>query len=75
MDVIIKKFDGIKNSKSTIHNFICQECNIKLKKANFYSVKRNNWVMELVGTDIDYLNNCVLIDELGFNINMKKASD
>ncbi|CAO3656097.1 unnamed protein product [Mucor hiemalis] len=53
-----------------------------VKRALFRPAERNTdakiearfqWVTELLKTGIDYMTNCVFIDELGFNINMKRS--
>lgn len=59
------------------------ECNLAFKKAHMYSIQRNSpenieqryecilkWVNE---TDMDFMNNCVFIDEVAFYINLKRS--
>jgi transposase len=58
------------------------ECNLLLKKADFHSVERNssakieeryNWVRKCENTDMNFLKDCVLLDESTFDINMKRS--
>lgn len=53
---------------------------ITVKKPTFEAEVRNSeanlqtrfeWFMKWKDTDLDYTNNCVFIDEAGFNINMR----
>lgn len=55
---------------------------MSLKRALLQPAERNRntkiearfqWVTELLKNDIDYMTNCVFIDELSFNINMKRS--
>ncbi|KAL0073406.1 hypothetical protein J3Q64DRAFT_1847675 [Phycomyces blakesleeanus] len=78
-DSFIKK--ERKNSKPTLHDFLVKKCQSTHKRAHFHSVKRNS--LEKIGErytcvtrwedmDMDFLRNCVFIDEAGFHINMKR---
>jgi transposase len=37
-----KRFNGLKVSRSTVYNFMRNECNLSLKKADFHSIERNS---------------------------------
>ncbi|CEG75317.1 hypothetical protein RMATCC62417_10382 [Rhizopus microsporus] len=59
-----------------------RECNLSLKKADFHSIERNspakieeryNWVCKWESTDMNFLTNCVFLDESAFDINMKRS--
>ncbi|KAG0807782.1 hypothetical protein G6F17_010171 [Rhizopus arrhizus] len=59
-----------------------EKCRISLKKAHFHSVERNSseniekkyeWLKRWLETDMDYLSNCIFIDEAAFHIDMKKT--
>ncbi|KAG0763737.1 hypothetical protein G6F62_004896 [Rhizopus arrhizus] len=58
------------------------ECNLLLKKADFHSVERNspakieeqyNWVCKWENTDMNFLTNCVFLEESAFDINMRRS--
>ncbi|SAL97564.1 hypothetical protein [Absidia glauca] len=79
---LLNQFDDLKVSRSTVYNFMKSECNLSLKKADFHSVERNspakieerhNWVCKWENTDMNFLTNCVFLDESAFDINMKRS--
>ncbi|KAG1154888.1 hypothetical protein G6F36_014442 [Rhizopus arrhizus] len=79
---LLKRFHDLKVSRSTVNNFMRRECNLSLKKADFHSVERNspakieelcNWVCKWENTDMNFLTNCVFLDESAFDINMKRS--
>ncbi|KAG1183129.1 hypothetical protein G6F36_008671 [Rhizopus arrhizus] len=79
---LLKQFHDLKISRSTVYNFMRSECNLSLKKADFHSIERNspakideryNWVCKWENTDMNFLTNCVFLDESAFNINMKRS--
>ncbi|CEG84878.1 hypothetical protein RMATCC62417_18627 [Rhizopus microsporus] len=79
---LLKQFHDLKVSHSTVNNFMRRECNLSLKKADFHSIERNspakieeryNWVCNWENTDMNFLTNCVLLDESAFDINMKRS--
>lgn len=58
------------------------ECNLSLKKADFHSIERNSrakieerhdWVRKWENTDMNFLTNCVFLDESAFDVNMKRS--
>ncbi|KAI8330173.1 hypothetical protein BC941DRAFT_475724 [Chlamydoabsidia padenii] len=79
---LLKQFHDLKVSRSTVNNFMGRECNLPLKKADFHSVERNSqakieerydWVLKWENTDMNFLTNCVFLDESAFDINMKRS--
>ncbi|KAL1925859.1 hypothetical protein VTP01DRAFT_7283 [Rhizomucor pusillus] len=79
---LVKQFNDLKVSRSTVYNFMRTECNLSLKKAEFQSVERNSpekiqerydCVREWEQTDMNFLTNCVFLDESAFHINMKRT--
>ncbi|CEG83371.1 hypothetical protein RMATCC62417_17300 [Rhizopus microsporus] len=79
---LLKQFHDLKVSRSTVYNFMRSECNLSLKKADFHSIERNspakideryNWVCKWENTDMNFLTNCVFLDESAFDINMKRS--
>ena len=76
------RLNDLKVSCSTVHTFMRAECNLSLKKAEFHSVERNSpdkindrhdRVREWDETDMNFLTNCVFLDESPFHINMKRT--
>ncbi|KAI8639716.1 hypothetical protein BD408DRAFT_349481, partial [Parasitella parasitica] len=81
MDSLTNQFSEIKISTTGLYNFMTKECKISLKRAHFHSVDRNSpekienrfqWVTKWSETDMDFMSNCVFIDEAAFHINMKR---
>ncbi|ORE19834.1 hypothetical protein BCV71DRAFT_262559 [Rhizopus microsporus] len=79
---LLKRFHDLKVSCSTVYNFMRSECNLSLKKADFHSIQRNSpakmeerhdWVRKWENTDMNFLTNCVFLDESAFDINMKRS--
>jgi transposase len=76
------QFHDLKVSRSTVYNFMRSECNLSLKKAVFHSIERNSsakieerhdWVCKWENTDMNFLTNCVFLDESAFDINIKRS--
>lgn len=76
---LLNRYNDLKVSRSTVYNFMRSECNLSLKKADFHSIERNSpakieeshdWVREWENTDMNFLTNCVLLDESAFDIIM-----
>lgn len=83
MNFLTQKFSDLSVKKSTVHNFLKTECNLSFKKLTTQPAARNNptkiqdrkdWVTKWSATDMNYLENCVFVDEHGFNINMRPPS-
>ncbi|KAG0736281.1 hypothetical protein G6F57_014190 [Rhizopus arrhizus] len=79
---LLKRFHDLKVSRSTVNYFMRRKCNLSLKKAEFHSIERNspakieeryNWVCKWENTDMNFLTNCVFLDESAFDINMKRS--
>ncbi|CEP11854.1 hypothetical protein [Parasitella parasitica] len=77
MEKLTSEFEGLDKSRSKLQEFATTKCSISLKRAHFQPEERNSedkikerfeWVTEILQTDVDYLSNCVFIDESGFNI-------
>ncbi|KAG1142638.1 hypothetical protein G6F38_007600 [Rhizopus arrhizus] len=82
MDGLSAQFMDLSISKTAVYNFIKEKCRISLKKAHFHSVERNSfenierrykWIKIWMETDMDYLSNCIFIDEAAFHIDMKRT--
>ncbi|KAG1218173.1 hypothetical protein G6F35_008537 [Rhizopus arrhizus] len=83
MGSLTQKFSDLSVKKSTVHNFLRTECNFSFKKLTTQPAARNSptkiqdrkdWVIKQSATGMNYLENCVFIDESGFNINMRSPS-
>ncbi|KAL1936279.1 hypothetical protein VTP01DRAFT_413 [Rhizomucor pusillus] len=80
---LMRQFDDLKVTHSTVYNFMRTKCNLSVKKkAEFQSVERNSpekieerhdWVRKWEQTDMDFLTSCVFLDESAFHINMKRT--
>lgn len=65
---------------TSVRNFLKKECNLSFKKITRHPAARNDetkianrlaWVEKRSQTDMNFLENCVFIDESGFDINMR----
>ena len=75
METVMEEFEGLSIKKTAVHKFIKEECQLTFKNAQFHSVKRNEeetinkrreWIIKYTTiTNMDYLKNCVFIDESG----------
>ncbi|KAG2235823.1 hypothetical protein INT48_003935 [Thamnidium elegans] len=74
VEELIKIFEGLAE-------FMKDECNLSIKSVTRHSAERNSpktikaravWVAEWSAKEIDYHNNCIFIDESGFNLNMTR---
>ncbi|RCH80243.1 hypothetical protein CU097_002742 [Rhizopus azygosporus] len=77
---LTKKSEDFTISKSQFNNHLRNTMFITIKKPVFEAEVRNSaenlqtryeWFMKWKGSDLDYTRNCILIDEAGFNINMR----
>ncbi|KAG1357376.1 hypothetical protein G6F62_001669 [Rhizopus arrhizus] len=81
MDDLSARFMVLSISKTAVYNFVKEKCRNSLKKVHFHSVERNSsenikrryeWIKKRMETDMDYLSNCIFIDEAAFHIDMKR---
>lgn len=82
LDALCTSFDGLNVSKYSLNRFLKDECAFSFKLARKESVDRNSeakieqrfqYVTQLMDSDVDYLSNCIFIDEAAFNNNMKRS--
>ncbi|KAI8890164.1 hypothetical protein K501DRAFT_168947 [Backusella circina FSU 941] len=75
-------FEGIKIGSTTVHGFLKVDMNFIFKRATFHAEKRNNeenveerykWATEIVNSGVNFLRNCIVIDESGFHVNLKRT--
>lgn len=83
MDPLTQKFSDLTVKKSTVHNFLKNECNLSFKKLTRMPVARNSptriqarkdRIIKWFATDMDHLENCVFVDESAFDINIRPPS-
>ncbi|KAK4520995.1 Ras- protein ypt3 [Mucor velutinosus] len=79
---LVRAFSGLTISQTTIYNYMTNDLALTFKKAHFHSKERNSpeniqnrydWVVKWSQTDMDYMSNCVFIDESAFHINLKRT--
>ncbi|KAI9364578.1 hypothetical protein BD770DRAFT_313842 [Pilaira anomala] len=82
IESLTKTFEGFSLKRSTVNSFILHDCNLSMKKLTRQPVDRNDttriearyeWVLRWTATDMDYLQNCIFIDESAFDINMRPS--
>lgn len=75
-------FEDLLVSASTFYNFFTKQCHITCKNARHESIERNspaklqqrfNFVQQILESGINYLKECIFLDEAGFNKNMKRS--
>lgn len=84
VDSLTEEFQNFNLKETSVGNFILYECNLTFKRATLHPVARNSaenldkryhWAKKWVeNTDMNYLKNCVFVDEAGFNINMRSPN-
>ncbi|KAG2209381.1 hypothetical protein INT45_010803, partial [Circinella minor] len=76
------KFADLDIKKSRVAEFMKEECNLSIKVVSRHPVARNkeetlqkraDWVEKWVQNGMDYLKNCIFVDESGFDINMHRS--
>ncbi|KAI8346389.1 hypothetical protein EDC96DRAFT_567853 [Choanephora cucurbitarum] len=76
VEALINSFEGLTIKKTRVAEFMKNECNLSLKSITRHPVQRNStktlearaaWVAEWIAKGIDYHNNCIFVDESGFN--------
>lgn len=79
---LTKSFEGLEIKKSRVAEFMKEECNLSLKVVTRRPKARNsqknlearaNWVIEWQQKGLHLMNNCVFLDEAGFNVNMHRT--
>lgn len=80
---LVKSFEGLQIKKSRVAEFMKDECNLSLKAITRHPVARNSertlqlrkeFVQEWVEQKgMLYMQNCVFLDESGFDINMRRT--
>lgn len=79
---LAKSFEGLKIKKSRVAEFMKEECNLILKVATrrpkAINSQKNleahaNWFIEWQQKSLHFMNNCVFLDEGGFDMNMRRS--
>ncbi|EIE92067.1 hypothetical protein RO3G_16778 [Rhizopus delemar RA 99-880] len=79
---LTKSFEGLEIKKSRVAEFMKEECNLSLKVVTRRPKARNNqknlearanWVKEWQQKGLHFMNNCVFLDEAGFDVNMRRS--
>ncbi|OBZ81029.1 hypothetical protein A0J61_10922, partial [Choanephora cucurbitarum] len=82
VDSLTKALEGFTLKSSTVNSFISHECNLTIKRLQRQPKARSDpariqasydWVMKYDSSDMNFLRNCVFIDESGFDINMRPS--
>ncbi|KAG1344247.1 hypothetical protein G6F62_004549 [Rhizopus arrhizus] len=82
MDQLTSNFEDLSLSKRTVYRYLADLWIFTLKGVQLEPVERNTperilarkeWVEGLRDTDVDYMRNCVFIDEAGFNANLRRS--
>jgi hypothetical protein len=81
VESLTEEFEGFSLKETAVGNFILHECNLTVKRVTLQPLSRNSpenlevrykWTNEwAINSNMNYLENCVFVDEAGFNINMR----
>ncbi|KAI9247885.1 hypothetical protein EDC94DRAFT_652847 [Helicostylum pulchrum] len=84
VESLTEEFENFGLKETSVGNFILHECNLTFERATLHPVARNSaenrekryqWAKKWVQTtDMSFLENCVFVDEAGFNINMRSPN-
>ncbi|KAG2209301.1 hypothetical protein INT46_003970 [Mucor plumbeus] len=78
---LTQSFENLEIKKSRVAEFMKNECNLSIKTISRHPTARNSpaviekraiWVAEWLAKGMLYLQNCVFLDESGFDINMTR---
>ncbi|CEP12412.1 hypothetical protein [Parasitella parasitica] len=82
MDRLKNSFEDLSISKRTLHRYMADLWIFTLKRIQLEPLERNTperiqsrkeWVQQAKEMGVDYMNNCVFIDEAGFNANLRRT--
>lgn len=82
MKELTENFENLKLSKATLHRYMAGLWELSFKKAKLEPIERNSpakiqarvdWVEEWHNTEMDYMTNCVFIDEAAFHVNLRRT--
>ncbi|CEP15210.1 hypothetical protein [Parasitella parasitica] len=77
---LTKKFEDFTLKKTNVRNFMKEEGGLSIKELTLHPKARNDqskiadrvaWIEKRSKTDMNYLENCIFVDESGFDINMR----
>lgn len=79
---LTRSFEGLEIKKSRVAEFMKEDCNLSIKVITRHPKARNSpktiearakWVEEWLQKGLLYMQNCVFLDETGFDINMRRT--
>lgn len=82
VDNLTKGFEGLQIKKSRIAEFMKDDCNLSIKSCHPPSQgqkqpkdfeARAKWVEEWLQKGLHFMQNCVFLNEAGFDINMRRS--
>ncbi|KAI8377348.1 hypothetical protein BD560DRAFT_325896, partial [Blakeslea trispora] len=81
LDRLTSTFEGLSLLKLTLYRYLNDLWILSLKKVQLGPLERNNleriqarkkWVEKIKDMSLDYMSNCIFIDEAGFNANLRR---
>ncbi|KAI8990356.1 hypothetical protein BDB01DRAFT_833370 [Pilobolus umbonatus] len=73
VESLTKSFENFSLKETSVRTFMKTECKLERNSEDKLR-QRFGWVERWASTDMDYLSNCVFVDESGFDINMRSPS-
>ncbi|ORX53482.1 hypothetical protein DM01DRAFT_1287811, partial [Hesseltinella vesiculosa] len=83
VSLLTQEFEGLEIKRSAVRNFVTQKMHLTFKRVSYQPEARNkennltnrfNWATEWTSSDMNYMTNCVFIDEAAFSINLRPHS-
>ncbi|KAG1441614.1 hypothetical protein G6F56_011398 [Rhizopus delemar] len=80
IEMLIVEFEGFSISNSQLNHHLKNDLCLTMKKATLEAEARNSpenlqerfdWFMKWKDSDLDFIRNCVFIDEAGYHVNMR----
>ncbi|CEG75676.1 hypothetical protein RMATCC62417_10683 [Rhizopus microsporus] len=82
LNALVTHFEDLSIQRTAVHNFVTNDCKLTFKKVSLHSEARNSpetiqkrleWAKKWLATDMDFVMNCVFIDESAFSINLRRT--
>ncbi|CEI99660.1 hypothetical protein RMCBS344292_13743 [Rhizopus microsporus] len=82
LNALVTHFEDLSIQRTAVHDFMTNDCKLTFKKVSLHSEARNSpetiqkrleWAKKWLATDMDFVMNCVFIDESAFSINLRRT--
>lgn len=82
LNALVTHFEDLSIQRTAVHDFMTNDCKLTFKKVSLHPEARNSpeiiqkrleWTKKWLATDMDFVMNCVFIDESAFSINLRRT--